>query len=359
MSGAGLIIPKVLLIDDNEDDRFKIRWMLSRERRVTLYEASSADEGLSMWQKVHPDLVLLDLSLPDGRGEEIMRTARMQRWGNPIVVAVSGLSLPERVSELALAGVSSFLPKDRLTQDLLSAAITTAFERSQQRKRTQLEQLRLDEAARTLSGQLSDAADELQTLGQPISEEDTPPIRLLKGMLQRRSADLAQLARSLAEYANVEPINPQGQTSLGAFHEAISGLFTSRIQWDSDLDLNTPLAVDVEDLAAVVKPMIENAIRHDQQIDTQICMRVTDEGHEVHITLTNLHPGLSALWQLESDALFLLGRVVGDRSAGRLGQGLAGVIKRLRNGPIQLAVSLDPLAGFSLILKIPKGPRTR
>ena len=358
MSMPGVIVPKVLLIDDNPDDRFKIRWMLSRERDLMFYEAASAVEGQTIWQKVRPDLVLLDLSLPDGRGEEVMRIARENHWGDPIVVAVSGLSLPERVSELSDAGVSGFLAKDRLTQALLSSAIDQAFNRASQRQRTSLEQTQLDDAAIYLSQALQLAASQMSDLADPILESDTPPIRLLKGMFQRRGLELVELAQALKNYAQLEPIQEGGSTVLADLQQALAPILSDRVQWHSALDPQTVLAVGCTDLIDVLRPMVENAIRHDRQVDTQISLELLDVGQQVHVILNNLHPGLSALWQLDSDALFLLGRVVGERSSGRLGQGLAGVLKRLRGGPIQMAISLDPSAGFSLILKIPKGPRT-
>ena len=64
---AGQELPVVLVIDDNPDDRLKIRWMLSRERQVAFYEAKGAVQGLALWARIKPDLVLLELSMPDGK----------------------------------------------------------------------------------------------------------------------------------------------------------------------------------------------------------------------------------------------------------------------------------------------------
>lgn len=353
-----LILPVVLVIEDNPDDRVKIRWMLSRERRVDFHEASGAIEGMELWSRVKPDLVLLDLNLPDGRGEEVLRTARQNRWGDPLVVAVSELSLPDRVSKLTQEGVRGFLPKDKLTQELLSSAIEQVAERVRKRQVVADQQEKLDQACRELSSVVTECATALADLGRPVLQADRPPIRLLKGMLERRGSELEELSQALQAYADTTEVKHNHHCCWGEMRAALAPLLTGRVRLKSDVEDSATIAVACSDFVDLIRPLVENALRHDQRTETEIELVAELEGADFVLSLSNLHPGLSALWQLDSDQLFQLGRVVGDRSSGRLGQGLAGFAKRVRNSPLTVAVSLDPAEGFRLIVRAPQGPST-
>jgi CheY-like chemotaxis protein len=64
----------VLIVDDSESDRVSyLRYLQSdSERSYRIIEAETLEEGLELWRSQHPDVVLLDINLPDGDGLEFL-----------------------------------------------------------------------------------------------------------------------------------------------------------------------------------------------------------------------------------------------------------------------------------------------
>ncbi|WP_046226605.1 response regulator transcription factor [Paenibacillus dauci] len=73
MSAAGR---KVLIIDDEEDIRKLLKTVLDKEGIPQVITAGSVAEGMQQFREQQPDLVLLDIMLPDGEGYEVCRQIR-------------------------------------------------------------------------------------------------------------------------------------------------------------------------------------------------------------------------------------------------------------------------------------------
>ncbi len=74
-------IPTVLLIEDEPEIRRFLRTTLP-EHGFRLYEAVTGNEGLAEAQARNPDLMLLDLGLPDMDGLQIIKNLRERYAGN-------------------------------------------------------------------------------------------------------------------------------------------------------------------------------------------------------------------------------------------------------------------------------------
>ncbi len=66
----------VLLIDDEEADRFALRTLLTAQGRFAIVEASSGEEGLLKAREAPPDVIFLDLVLADMTGFEVLERLR-------------------------------------------------------------------------------------------------------------------------------------------------------------------------------------------------------------------------------------------------------------------------------------------
>lgn len=100
--------PLVLVVEDEEPIRRFLRATLeSQGYRVK--EAGTANEGLLQARTQRPDLVLLDLGLPDGDGIDITRTIRKES-AVPIVVLSARGQEPDKVAALD-AGADDYLTK--------------------------------------------------------------------------------------------------------------------------------------------------------------------------------------------------------------------------------------------------------
>ena len=66
---------KILYIEDNPDNRMLVKRVLEAENYQIL-EASSGQEGISLAAETKPDLILIDINLPDIDGYEVTRRLR-------------------------------------------------------------------------------------------------------------------------------------------------------------------------------------------------------------------------------------------------------------------------------------------
>ncbi|WP_188067451.1 response regulator transcription factor [Brevibacillus brevis] len=67
---------KVLIVDDEEDIVRLLKTVLIKEGIENVYTASTAAEGFGQFQDKHPDVVILDIMLPDGEGYDVCKKIR-------------------------------------------------------------------------------------------------------------------------------------------------------------------------------------------------------------------------------------------------------------------------------------------
>jgi two-component system KDP operon response regulator KdpE len=79
--------PRILLVDDEEPVR-QVLGVALRPAGYTMYQVGNGGEALRTFQLVRPDLVLLDLDLPDIDGKEVIRRLRARAFTPIIVISV-------------------------------------------------------------------------------------------------------------------------------------------------------------------------------------------------------------------------------------------------------------------------------
>jgi excisionase family DNA binding protein len=114
--------PVVLIVDDDERVREYVRVNLEMEG-YSVREAGSADEGLEVLEEVSPDLVLLDVMMPEVDGWEMLRRVRERHGIDAIpVVMFSGKVDEGTAGEAAARGAQGFLGKPFDPQQLIEHA---------------------------------------------------------------------------------------------------------------------------------------------------------------------------------------------------------------------------------------------
>lgn len=73
---SGLSNKKILLIDDEREILDLLETVLSREGFKEIYKARTGREGIRLCQEVNPDIIVLDIMLPDIDGYEVCRRLR-------------------------------------------------------------------------------------------------------------------------------------------------------------------------------------------------------------------------------------------------------------------------------------------
>jgi len=109
--------PRVLVVDDELAIRRFLRASLSAQG-YQLFEASSAREGLDAAATVRPDLIILDLGLPDFDGVEVTR--RLREWSKVPVLILSVRGRDEEKIAALDAGADDYLTKPFSIGELLA-----------------------------------------------------------------------------------------------------------------------------------------------------------------------------------------------------------------------------------------------
>jgi PAS domain S-box-containing protein len=102
----------VLSIEDNPDNLALIEGILTYRSHVRLLSAMQGRVGLDMARQHRPDLILLDVHLPDIPGDEVLRQIRAdpRLHGTPVIV-LSADATPHQIERLRAAGASEYLTK--------------------------------------------------------------------------------------------------------------------------------------------------------------------------------------------------------------------------------------------------------
>jgi signal transduction histidine kinase len=112
---------KVLYIEDNLSNLRLVESVFSRRPEVTLLSAMQGRVGLTLARDHAPDLILLDLHLPDISGEEVFRLlqADASTRGIPVVILTAD-AIPTGMRRLLAAGVRAYLTKPLDVAQLLA-----------------------------------------------------------------------------------------------------------------------------------------------------------------------------------------------------------------------------------------------
>ena len=114
--------PLVLIVDDDERVREYVRVNLEMEG-YSVREAGSADEGLGVLEEVSPDLILLDVMMPEVDGWEMLRRVQQRHGVGAIpVVMFSGKVNEQSAAEATALGAQGFVGKPFDPQQLIEHA---------------------------------------------------------------------------------------------------------------------------------------------------------------------------------------------------------------------------------------------
>ena len=113
--------PLVLIVDDDERVREYVRVNLELEG-YSVREAGSAEEGLAALEEEPPDLILLDVMMPEMDGWEMLRRVRERHGVEAIpVIMFSGKVNEQSAAEAASRGARGFIGKPFDPQQLIES----------------------------------------------------------------------------------------------------------------------------------------------------------------------------------------------------------------------------------------------
>ncbi len=117
-------MPKtVLIVDDHPSFRGSARAILEAEGFAVVGEASTGAAAVEAAERLRPDVVLLDVQLPDRSGFEVCSVLRGLNGSAPEIVLVSSRDACDYGGLIASCGACGFVPKAELSGDAVSALL--------------------------------------------------------------------------------------------------------------------------------------------------------------------------------------------------------------------------------------------
>ena len=208
---------RVLVVDDNDGFRESLAFLLSGENLEVIGQASSGPEAIEMVRRLAPDVVLMDVRMPDMDGIETTRQLKEVQPGIG-VIALSSMDEQRAVRDMLVAGASGYVLKDSDADAIIHAVreavsggamlspevtpvvieeLTDALDRERRRAR------QLEMAQEAL---LERSAHRQQLLGR-VGHELRTPITVILGIAQTMQrgqmppAELEEALRTLVERA--------------------------------------------------------------------------------------------------------------------------------------------------------------
>ena len=114
---------KILIVDDAAFMRKVIRDTLTKSGYTDLYEAVDGKDAVEKYFEIKPDLVLMDITMPNMDGLEALKAIRAKD-SNANVVMCSAMGQEAMVVEAVQAGIKDFIVKP-FKEDRLMKAVNT------------------------------------------------------------------------------------------------------------------------------------------------------------------------------------------------------------------------------------------
>jgi signal transduction histidine kinase len=191
-------VKKILIIDDNPQDRMLYQRFLGSQpdqERLEIYEASDGAEGLTRFQELCPDCVLLDYNLPDTDGLSMLgQLAALVPVQTLCVVMITGGGSETLAVRALNSGALDYLVKQHFDRELLNKTVRHAIEKNEWRQYESRYHLELQ----GINRELRDSLTELTRTRQELDERN----RQLSAANEAAVARNRQLARTNQDLDN-------------------------------------------------------------------------------------------------------------------------------------------------------------
>jgi len=114
---------KVLIVDDDESLVELMADAFQEDKRFDVKTANNGFDAGMLVKEFRPDIVVLDLMLPDINGKEVCQRVRMDPTMEMVkIICISGMVEPDKVAELKAAGANDFMQKPFTVDRLVARA---------------------------------------------------------------------------------------------------------------------------------------------------------------------------------------------------------------------------------------------
>ena len=279
---------KILIIEDNYADFLLLRetMLLARYSTANIYTAETLEAGIAEMEQHKPDLIFLDLHLPDSAGLDTFIQLRQYVTSSAVIV-LSGLSDTSIALEAITQGAQDYLQKGEFDVKLLDKAIRYSIER----KRSQLQSQRAITEA-TIRGQekereqlgveLHDNINQILATSRlyldhalsmnPVREELVAKSReFIAGAIEEiRRLSKKLLPPTLEDLGLIPTLNELMETI------SITGLFTIEKQWEG-FDEHILQKDQKLTIYRILQEQMNNIIKHACAKNVIVSLRLVQE----------------------------------------------------------------------------------
>ena len=115
--------PTIVIVDDHPSFRASARAILEAGGFEVVGEAADGASAVETVQRLQPDVVLLDVQLPDATGFEVCRLLERANGSAPAIVFVSSRDLADYGELVKSSRARGFVPKGELSGEAIAALI--------------------------------------------------------------------------------------------------------------------------------------------------------------------------------------------------------------------------------------------
>ncbi len=361
--------PESILVVDDQEENIRVVGTVLAMMGYEVIPASGAEQAFKRLAVNTPDLILLDMLMPDVDGLEVCRRLQADpQWASIPVIFLSAADDKNLIVQALETGGVDYVTKPFNKAELLSRVRTHL---ALKKARDELRHLAEDKdellgilahdlknhlaGMRLSAGLLADRAAELPprcgTLAENIAHSTDRMLSFVKEFLANQSAERLALQPTAVDIASVlVMVTAQHQTSAAL----------KKITLKTDLSAATaPVFGDAEGIRQVVDNLVSNAIKFSPPGGTVTVATAGVQGEFVRFSVADSGPGFST-----EDATKLFrryGRLSARPTAGEPSTGLGlSIVKRLveaMHGKISLESQPGDGALFLVLMPLATEPR--
>ena len=347
-----MILPATIVVIDDEDSGRFVKVQTLRRAGFTVFEGATGTEALDLVGREKPDLLVLDINLPDFSGLEVTRRLRATEDGPPALqilqISNTAVATADRVRGLD-QGADVYLtePVDGpvlvatvhalLRVRRAEAALTAALDRERQAREIAEQANRLkDEFIATLSHELRTPLNALMGWIWQLRNTTLTPAAQQRALdsIERNARMQAQLINDLLDVSRASKGKLQLEIRMVDLGSVIAGALESVRESLSqkELELHTEIASvfvagDQARLQQIVTNLLTNAVQF-TPIGGRIAVTLTADGSDAVLAVRDTGAGIDPAFLPHVFEQFRQGEGGLARKHGGLGLGLA-VVKQL------------------------------
>ena len=305
------IIPIILIVDDVPAN-LKILANLLEHEGYEVRPVLSGAHALEAAEKEKPDLILLDIMMPDMDGFEVCRLIKENQNLNDVpIIFISALNSTKDIVRALTTGGVDYITKPFRAEEVKARA-ATHLKLSRQRNEIEKQKIELQKLnatkdkffsiiAHDLRGPFSGFLGLTEIMVEGLSDMTMDEIQEIAEGMKISATNLSRLLENLLQWAQVQrgliPFNPKSIVLLTIVNESLEILYEAAI--NKSIDINCDISDNIKVFAdsilvqTIIRNLVSNAIKFTHKGGKiNISAKVTDD-NSVELAIKDTGIGMS------------------------------------------------------------------